>query len=126
MMLKKTVFLLLGFVATGLGFLGVLLPGVPATPFALLACYAFSMSSPRFQNWLLYRSSLGPFIRRIRENKGLSWKEKRNILLFVWVSIGVTILFFMHITWLRIFLLILLLLKTWFIIRYKTLRSGDI
>lgn len=125
-MLKRWLFLLLGFAATGLGFLGIVLPGLPTTPFALLAGYAFSMSSPRFKQWLLYRSPLGPFILRMKENKGLSRKEKRNILLFAWCSVGVSILFLINLIWLKLFLLALLMVKTWFIIRYKTLGSGNI
>ncbi len=43
-----------------LGLVGVFLPVVPTTPFVILASYAYSRGSPRFEKWLLEHPKLGP------------------------------------------------------------------
>ncbi len=60
---KKTLFLILGFLSLFLGVLGIFLPILPTTPFALLAAYFFSKSSKKLHDWLLRQKHLGPLIQ---------------------------------------------------------------
>jgi uncharacterized membrane protein YbaN (DUF454 family) len=52
----------IGLSLTGVGFAGVVLPLVPATPFFLLAAFAFARGSPRWHAWLLSLPRIGPAI----------------------------------------------------------------
>ena len=52
-----------GLIALGLGLLGVVLPGLPTTPFILLAAACFARSSQRMHDWLLTNRVTGPMLR---------------------------------------------------------------
>ena len=59
----------------GLGALGVVVPGLPTTPFLLLASWLFYRSSPRLQQWLL-ASWLGKYIRSYHRRGGMTVAQK--------------------------------------------------
>jgi len=118
--LKKWLLLGIGWLATGLGFLGVFLPLLPTVPFILLAMYCFGKSSPKFRFWLENHSLLGETVVRINTNRGLTVQEKIKILIFSWLSISLTILLVLDSTHARTMLALILLIETWVILRMKT------
>lgn len=69
--LKRLAYLLTGLLCVGLAYLGAILPGLPTTPWVLLASYCFSKSSPRLERWL----KRSPFFGRLI----LDWEEHRGI-----------------------------------------------
>lgn len=71
----KYLYIGLGFVAVGLGVLGVVVPGLPTTPFFLLASWLFYRSSPRLQQWLL-SSWMGRYIRNYHRYGGMTVPQK--------------------------------------------------
>lgn len=74
-MMKRYLYILLGLLAVGLGALGVVVPGLPTTPFLLLASWLFYRSSPRLQQWLL-ASWLGKYIRGYQRRGGMTATQK--------------------------------------------------
>jgi len=121
--LKKWFLFFVGWLATVLGFLGAFLPILPTVPFILLAMFCFSKSSPRFQIWLQENKVLGPTVTRIKHKQGLTLKEKKKILIYSWLSIVLTIFFFIERIELQAMLSVILFIETWVIIRYKTFQS---
>lgn len=73
--MKRYLYILLGLLAVGLGALGVVVPGLPTTPFLLLASWLFYRSSPRLQQWLL-ASWLGKYIRGYQRRGGMTATQK--------------------------------------------------
>lgn len=79
-----------GWLATGLGALGVMLPLLPATPFLLLAAACFARSSPRTREWLLRTRWLGPVLDDYLQHRVVSVPAKLSALLLLWPSVGWT------------------------------------
>ena len=73
--MKRYIYIVLGLVAVGLGALGVVVPGLPTTPFLLLASWLFYRSSPKLQQWLL-ASWLGKYIRGYQRRGGMTATQK--------------------------------------------------
>ena len=73
--MKRYLYILLGLLAVGLGALGVVVPGLPTTPFLLLASWLFYRSSQRLQQWLL-ASWLGRYIRSYQRRGGMTATQK--------------------------------------------------
>lgn len=73
---KTQLFNALGWVAFGLGIIGLFLPLLPTTPFLLLAAYFFSRGSPRFHYWLIHLKHLGPRIRAWQLNGSIDLRAK--------------------------------------------------
>jgi hypothetical protein len=74
-LMRKYLYIALGLMAVGLGTLGVVVPGLPTTPFVLLASWLFYRSSPRLQQWLL-ASWLGKYIRGYQRRGGMTATQK--------------------------------------------------
>ena len=72
----RIIFFTLGWIALGLGLLGIPLPGLPTTPFLLLAAFFFSRSSERVHDWLLGHALFGGPIRDWAERGAISRRAK--------------------------------------------------
>ena len=66
-----------GVVALLLGALGVVVPGLPTTPFVLLAGACFVRASPRAHRWLLKNRTFGPMLREWEKHRSVSRRVKR-------------------------------------------------
>lgn len=73
----RLAFLTLGLFMTGIAFAGILIPGLPSTGPVLLAGYAFSRSSEKFDRWLLSHRLFGPVVRQWRLHKGFTTRVKQ-------------------------------------------------
>jgi uncharacterized membrane protein YbaN (DUF454 family) len=68
--------LVLGWLAVGLGGLGIVVPGLPTTGFFVLAAACFARSSPRFERWVLGLPKIGPLVRDHRAGLGMPRRAK--------------------------------------------------
>jgi len=72
----RAVYFLLGWSFFGLGAVGAVVPGLPTTPFMLLALWAFSKSSRRFHDWLYAHRLFGPPLHQWRDHRVIPVKAK--------------------------------------------------
>jgi uncharacterized membrane protein YbaN (DUF454 family) len=83
----KWVWLTLGWIAVGIGGIGVIIPGLPTTVFMVFAAWCFSKSSPRFERWLLELPGIGPMISDYRDGLGMPKRAKISTLAMITVSV---------------------------------------
>jgi len=60
--MKKSLWIALGLFFVGCAYIGILLPGVPTTFFVILAAWAFSKSSEKFNKWLHEHKLFGKYL----------------------------------------------------------------
>ena len=89
----RAFYIILGCIAVVLGTIGIFVPGLPTTPFVLLASWCFYRSSPRLQAWLL-QSFLGKYIREYRDKGGLTLRKRISILLLMATMVAISTIFF--------------------------------
>ena len=65
-----------GSVSLVLGIIGILLPGLPTTPFILLAAACYAKASPRLHQWLLKHRWFGPMLRDWESDRSLTRRTK--------------------------------------------------
>ncbi len=98
-----------GMISLIIGIIGIVLPIVPTTPLLLLAAYCFAKSSNKFYNWLMNNRILGTIIKNYKEGKGMPIKTKIFTLATLWITIMITIFFFVKILWVQIILWIIVI-----------------
>lgn len=127
--LKKRIYIVLGFVFVALASVGVFLPLLPTVPFLLLAAWFFAGSSERFHKWLLNHRIFGEYIRNYKEKKGMLLRHKIQSLALLWAGIGYTFFFAMKdvdpdkLFYIRIFLAVVLIGVTTHLLMLKTVKN---
>jgi uncharacterized protein len=86
-------YLLIGFgwLCIAIGLVGIVVPGLPTTVFLLVAAWAFSRSSPRFQEWLVEHPRLGPPVQAWRERGAIPVKAKVLAVIMMSLSLAIII-----------------------------------
>ncbi len=89
----KSLYIGLGLLATALAIAGAVLPGLPTTPFLLVALWAFARSSPALSHWLHRIPLLSTGLKeadRFARRRAVRMSVKMTALAFAWSSVLVT------------------------------------
>jgi uncharacterized membrane protein YbaN (DUF454 family) len=116
----RIILIISGSFFVGLGFLGMFLPILPTVPFLLLAAACYVRSSERLYRWLLENRWLGNYMRNYREGKGIPLRGKILSVSLIWLTIGFSVLFIVHIDLIRILLILIALGVSIYILSIKT------
>ena len=75
-MIKKYLWMALGFLSLGMAYIGVVVPGIPFSIFLVFAAYCFAKSSPKMHAWIYNHKYFGPFLTNWTEKKVFPTKMK--------------------------------------------------
>ncbi|MDO5779396.1 MAG: YbaN family protein [Clostridium sp.] len=122
---KKYFYITLGFIALGLGLIGVILPILPTTPFLLLTSFCFAKGSERFHVWFtntnIYKKHLESFVKE----RAMTLKQKVLLLSFVNFMLAFPLIL-VDVLPMRITIIVLIIIKLYyFIFRVKTITPEE-
>lgn len=83
-----------GSISIGLAMTGLFLPVLPTTPFVLLAIFLFGKSQPEKIQEIMQHPRLGPFVQDYLDPQGIPMKSKIKVLFVLWLSILISVTFF--------------------------------
>jgi uncharacterized membrane protein YbaN (DUF454 family) len=101
-MLAMNLYRILGFGFLGIAALGVILPLLPTTPFALVAAACFARSSAKWHHWMLENAIFGPMIMNWEQNRCISRRIKLVAIISMIVVGGYSIFFAVESTTARV------------------------
>ena len=70
-LLIRILLIIFGLIFTGFGLIGVVVPGLPATIFLIIAAACFVRSSPTLYNKLINSPVLGKYVQDYLQGKGM-------------------------------------------------------
>ena len=76
-----------GIFFTTLGLIGIPVPGLPTTPFMILAAACYAKSSQKFYDWIINNKMFGHQVKNYREGKGIPSKSKKIIIPTIWLFV---------------------------------------
>ncbi len=89
----KILWIFLGSVFVALAALGVALPGLPTTPFLILAAACYIRSSQKLYDWLISNKTFGPYLKDYREGKGIPKRAKILAISMIVLFVGSSVIF---------------------------------
>ncbi|SUY46192.1 putative membrane protein STY0526 [Clostridium putrefaciens] len=122
-MLKKVLFILLGFISLFLAFVGAILPLLPTFPFLLLCSFCFIKGSSKINYWFENTKIYKKHLKDFKLSNGMTLKSKLFILIPVY-AILITLFFTKPILPMQITIVILLIIKTLVFIKIKTIKGA--
>lgn len=124
-LIKKYIYIAVGFIAFALGTLGVILPILPTTPFLLLASYCFAKGSDRFNNWFietkLYKNYLDSFVKE----RAMTLKEKICIVGFADFMLMFPLIILDSLFMKGVIIILILIKFYYFIFKIKTITKEE-
>lgn len=79
-MVVRSLYLALAGICLALGVLGIFLPGLPTTPFVLVAAWAAARGSARLHRWLRAHRVFGPIVSDWEREGAVTRKAKRTAI----------------------------------------------
>ena len=120
----RVLWILAGTIFVVLGGFGVLLPGLPTTPFLILAAACYIRSSQKLYDWLIANKTFGPYLKDYREGKGIPRRAKKIALVMMTIFVGYAVLFALDDLIVRIVVLILGMIGFYFV-AYRVPSAKD-
>ena len=115
----------LGLISMILGLIGIPVPGLPTTPFMILAAACFAKSSQRFYDWIINNRLFGSHVKNYREGNGIPKRSKPMILATMWAFVLFAVLFAIpdDVAVSKVATIVLAIIGTAFILRIPSIEN---
>lgn len=124
--IKNIIFSCLGFIAFGLGTVGIVLPVLPTTPLYIATLFFFTKGSDKFKNWFLTTTLYKRYLHSFIKTKAMTTSAKFKVI-FTITLLFLIAFYFINITYARITLIILWLIHIlFFVFKVKSLSVNEI
>ena len=112
----KRIFLLwLGWLCVGLASIGIFIPGIPTTPFLIVALWAFAKSSKKFHNWLINHKRFGTILCNWESHKVVP-KKAKILMVILQIFAVIMIQYSLSNVLITVGLAVLLFFVAWYVI----------
>ena len=119
----RAFYIVLGILSVILAALGVLLPGLPATPFLLLASFAFARSSKKMHDWLINNRVFGPILSDFLDKKGIRLHIKIISIVMMWGMMFFSVFYLIENDLVKYIALGGPIIGTFAVLRFRTIRD---
>ena len=92
----RLIYILLGTIFLIIGSIGIIVPGLPTTPFLLLTAFFYIRSSRKLYDWLLNHKFLSKYIYDFVENKSMPLHSKIIAIGMMLVMVSISVIFFIE------------------------------
>ena len=118
----KLIYNIIGTISLIFAFIGIVLPIIPTTPFALLSAACYYNGSKRLQSWLSHNEMFGPIIRDYEEHGGMRKATKIKALTIMWVAVLASALLILDTLMMRALVVLIAVIGTVSMLRIKTIE----
>jgi uncharacterized membrane protein YbaN (DUF454 family) len=118
--ITRVLVLVAGFVSLVIGIIGIFLPLLPTTPFVILSAYCFGKSSKKIHKLLMQQKYFGKIILEYEQNKIIRPKIKVIAITSMWVSLLLSITFFMPYYWVKAIVVAIGICVTVYLVRFPS------
>jgi len=102
------------------------MPLLPTTPFLLLAATCYIRGSESLYNWLINHRIFGTYIKNYRDGRGISLKLKVGLIILIWISIPLSVIFMIENFFIRGLLIAIAIIVSIFIGNIPTYDTSTI
>ena len=88
---RRILYRIMGWSSVGMGVIGAIVPGIPTSPFVILAGYFFIRSSPEAHKWLRESRWFGPILRDWEDYRGVRRPLRNAALALIAIGMAVTL-----------------------------------
>jgi uncharacterized membrane protein YbaN (DUF454 family) len=89
-MIPKIIFVTIGSIFLGIGAIGIIIPGLPSTPFFILSAAFYLRGSIRLHKWISEHRVFGKYLKVYQENKAMTLRSKITVLSIMWTMIFIS------------------------------------
>jgi uncharacterized membrane protein YbaN (DUF454 family) len=121
--LPRPVWLLAGFLFSGLGVAGLILPMMPGLVFFIAASFCFAKSSRKFLRMIIGHPVIGPQVMDWKRGKGMRVRTKIIAVSLVTLSLTYSIFFLVKLYWVKWIIFVSIIGIDAYILIQKTRRD---